>query len=255
MNNDFENERLPFDEERLTRYAEYLDNVEKYFFPEVQKSSGMMGIGKITRHLYDFSESNLVSDFLKNINPYLAFLNFDADVSEEEVKILLEKNVYFKRNKNINEVEEGCVPASSLDDADDRYDLLAEICESVITFAIWCDYSASPIGLCISELLAYSILACCDGVYSKNEKRFIKKIFRKTGFDLEFKEKLEKIIAEVCQYEQEIESVKKGFGEEEEKAVQLKKLKILQKASIDELVTLMRKIKRKNEVIKYYKRY
>ncbi|CEM60885.1 hypothetical protein TPHV1_120014 [Treponema phagedenis] len=207
MNNDFENERLPFDEERLTRYAEYLDKAEEI--------ADVGGTSSLAYHC---------------VGPFLAFLNFDSDVSLEEVEKLLKGNIFFYDDDD----DDDDTPYTFPEDPDDRYDEISEICEARITkktniYVPGFEENLLP----ISELFAYSVLSCCDGVYSKSEKRFIKKIFRKAGFNLKFKEKLEKIIDEVCQYEHEIETVKNSSDAETQKSLQLKKLKILQKASID----------------------
>lgn len=74
------------------------------------------------------------------------------------------------------------------------------------------------------DLFFYCLLAALDGVYSKNEKRFIAKIFRKfNNADETEKERLNNFIEEICKHEQklyELERSTESYAEVKEKLKQ-----------------------------------
>lgn len=74
------------------------------------------------------------------------------------------------------------------------------------------------------DLFFYCLLAALDGVYSKNEKRFIAKIFRKFNNAAEDeKERLNNFIEEICKHEQklyELERSTESYAEVKEKLKQ-----------------------------------
>ena len=74
------------------------------------------------------------------------------------------------------------------------------------------------------DLFFYCLLAALDGVYGKNEKRFIAKIFRKFNNAAEDeKERLNNFIEEICKHEQklyELERSTESYAEVKEKLKQ-----------------------------------
>lgn len=74
------------------------------------------------------------------------------------------------------------------------------------------------------DLFFYCLLAALDGVYSKNEKRFIAKIFRKfNNADETEKGRLNNFIEEICKHEQklyELERSTESYAEVKEKLKQ-----------------------------------
>ena len=88
------------------------------------------------------------------------------------------------------------------------------------------------------DLFFYCLLAALDGVYSKNEKRFIAKIFRKFNNAAEDeKEKLNGFIEEICKHEQKLYELERSTESYVEVKEKLKQTIEDEKSSIKDLAS------------------
>lgn len=88
------------------------------------------------------------------------------------------------------------------------------------------------------DLFFYCLLAALDGVYGKNEKRFIAKIFRKfNNADEDEKEKLNGFIEEICKHEQKLYELERSTESYVEVKEKLKQTIEDEKSSIKDLAS------------------
>ncbi len=88
------------------------------------------------------------------------------------------------------------------------------------------------------DLFFYCLLAALDGVYSKNEKRFIAKIFRKFNNAAEDeKGRLNNFIEEICKHEQKLYELERSIESYAEVKEKLKQTIEDEKSSIKDLAS------------------
>lgn len=207
LNKNLDAERLPLEEERLNRFWRYAGmmtelSLKNSVIPELSALPLLFGgaidtIGKAT-----ISPESLY-----------AFVNLDFDIDDDEVEILEKsfKNYYFGNVPDLSSSQTERFwflrPTASRgkietinwpSDEDHRFDKISEIIDNSEIFH---DYDGN-------SLYIYSLMSALDGVYGKNESRFIAKILRKCKFNEDIKEQLDEFIKELCRYEQKIEEVK-----------------------------------------------
>lgn len=246
--------RLPVTKEKLARFEEfYRDAVYMDLFTQLDSNYNDEGaLAKSIRSLgilrdlvfYMISDDEYEPKIEEANSMYtedaISFLSLDNDLSDEEKNefniirstmmfddfnsVSKDKSIFsFKVYKAMNLMKNNgdysyfsvvdnsfCgdgVSMSFPSDSDERFDEIVEETEPE-------EY----------DLFFYCLLAALDGVYSKNEKRFIAKIFRKfNNADETEKERLNNFIEEICKHEQklyELERSTESYAEVKEKLKQ-----------------------------------
>lgn len=250
--------RLPVTKEKLARFEEfYRDAVYMDLF--TQRDSNYNDEGAFAKSIRSWGILRdlvfYMSSFANNYKPKIAesnsmytenaisFLSLDNDLSSEEKnefnitrsKVILgdsnsvsnDKSIFgfkvYKVTSIMNSMENNgaylyfsvednsfCADGISMSfpsDSDERFDEIVERTKPKVY-----------------DLFFYCLLAALDGVYSKNEKRFIAKIFRKfNNADETEKERLNNFIEEICKHEQklyELERSTESYAEVKEKLKQ-----------------------------------
>ena len=236
--------RLPVTKEKLARFEEfYRDAVYMDLFTQLDSNYNYEGaLAKsmrswgVLRDIVFYSSS----DGLENA---ISFLSLDNDLSSEEKnefniirsKMMLGDFNSLSNDKSIFGFKVYKVPSTmNLMKNNGDYSYFSVVDNSFCGDGISMSFSSDsderfdeivertkPKGY---DLFFYCLLAALDGVYSKNEKRFIAKIFRKfNNADETEKERLNNFIEEICKHEQklyELERSTESYAEVKEKLKQ-----------------------------------
>lgn len=243
LNTNLDAERLPLEEERLNRFWKYAGMMSEL---SLKKSAN-----PILASTFSWAMNRIVGKATIPLQSLYAFLNLDFDIDNHEVEIL-EKNFknYYSRNVSgssssqaemfskliadkgaidiIDWLSDGKGKIDIIDwpsDEDYRFDKISEIITDSKTFY----------GYNENTLYLYSLISTLDGVYGKNESRFIAKIFRKCKFNEELKGQLDEFIKELCQHEQKIEEAKNSSMSYKEVLSEIEKIVEQEENSVKDL--------------------
>lgn len=249
--------RLPVTKEKLARFEEfYRDAVYMDLFTQLDSNYNYEGVlAKITRSwgilldvlFYMIPDDEYEPKIEESNSMYtenaISFLSLDNDLSDEEK---------YEFNIIRSMIVDGDFDSVSKDEfmSESQVTELSDLMNSIIGTISDSEFSVVDDSFCgdgISmsfpsdsdecfdaiwektepkeyDLFFYCLLAALDGVYSKNEKRFIAKIFRMfNNADETEKGRLNNFIEEICKHEQklyELERSTESYAEVKEKLKQ-----------------------------------
>ena len=239
LNKNLDAERLPLEEERLNRFLRYAGMMTELSL----KNSVIPGLSALP--LPFGSAIDTIGKATISPESLYAFVNLDFDIDDDEVEILEKsfKNYYFGNVPDLSSSQTERFwflrPTASRgkietinwpSDEDHRFDKISDIIDDSETFH---DYDGNA-------LYFYSLMSALDGVYGKNESRFIAKILRKCKFNEDIKEQLDEFIKELCRYEQKIEEVKNSSTPYKEVVSGIEKILEQKESSVRELYVFIK---------------